>query len=672
MNSFFTSRLLYTLIFVFLASTLLAKQEKRVALIWGNSDYHGWSPLPSCKNDAEAIKKTLESLGFDTEMQIDLNREEMNTKLDLFIKEKAKDADVAVFFYSGHAFVYDYNYYLVPAKTELDPNPKYLLSNSYYKSDDILNKLRVNSRLCILFFDACRNTINIEGETKGGMYQTDVVDENWFSSTQSTPDEKIPTGCKICYSAGIREMARVKLENDSLSPFTRVLTNHLKDGYEFRTVWKTIQKEVSSITDNKQHPRDEESYSHDFYFNQKNDTKPQVSEKQTKPKTQKMISFIVHVPITTAPTIVINGEEFETKYDKEKKHFYKQLFFEQDNIYNYLIQAKGYKTHSDRITVTSNTPKTSNLEISLNEIKTAQLQFNSIPEAEVFLDGYYFGKTPLKIDTTYAGEHTIYLYANGFEEYYDIINLEPGFNHIFKTLKNNKTWFLDIDKNNKATHLISYSYSPEYQYGLDFLYRLKKSRFSLGLHLAVSPSFFRGINFSPTNIDTPVSTSVDGVIVIDGELTQYTQTTTTSVPSEYSKAIDPYDVAKFYNSNLLVLLNSGFNICNGVMIEAGVGAASNQQKIKMPYFITYQKIVKTNKITGERIGIQEAKTIKNDVVKWYKGDTKWSPATRIGLRTFIPIKSNRFSISLGGGYTFVITNFDYSSWDANIGICFTK
>ena len=92
----------------------------------------------------------------------------------------------------------------------------------------------------------------------------------------------------------------------------------------------------------------------------------------------------------------------------------------------------------------------------------------------------------------------------------------------------------------------------------------------------------------------------------------------------------------------------------------------------MPYYITYQKIVKINKATGERIGLPEAKTIQNDVTRWYTEKTKWSPASRIGLKTFIPIKSNHFSISLGGGYTFVITNFDYSSWDANIGICFTK
>ena len=661
MKIYITFRLLCLSIFIFLGVTLLAQQEKRVALIWGNSNYHnGWNPLPSCKNDAEEIEKTLKSLGFETVKELDLTRDDMNKSLDSFIKEKAKDADVAVFFYSGHAFVYDYNYYLVPAKTKFDLSSKNLYSNLYYKSDDISRALRVHSKLSILFFDACRNIIINEGATKGGMYQTEVADENRFYSQQKS-DGKTPIGCTICYSAKLRERAQVKLENDSVSPFTRSLTHHLKDKGDFiKSVWSTIQNEVAYLTNDAQHPSHEESYTHEFYFNRTDEkivAEPTLS--QDNPKTQKWIMFKTNVPDAK---IVFNGKPFDTN---------KQLFFEKGYSYNYLITAKGYVTQYGTLKNVSD--KTDNtISISLRKIQKASLELNSTPEADVFMDGFHYGKTPLKVDSTMAGNHSIYLYADGYKEHDYTKTLTPGQNYDYIKLKKNKSWFIDNDKNNDASHLIGYCFSPEYQYGLDYLYRFKQSRFSLGLRLAVSPSFFRGINFSPTNIDAPISTSVDGVVVINGILTQYTQTTTTRVPSEYSKAIDPYDVAKFYNSNLLVLLNSGFNLCNGMMIEAGVGAASNQQKIKMPYYITYQKIIKTNKITGERIGLSETKTIQNDVVKWYKEKTKWSPTTRIGLRTFIPIKSNRFSISLGGGYTFVITNFDYSSWDANIGICFTK
>lgn len=656
-----TPRTLCLFIFIFLGVTLLAKQEeKRVALIWGNSNYHnGWNPLPTCKNDAEEIEKVLRSLGFKTVLKLDLTKEEMSRSLRQFVDEKAKDADVAVFYYSGHAFVYDYNYYLVPAKTKLDINSKNVYSNFYYKSDDISRAFRVNSRLSILFFDACRNIIIDEGATKGGSYQTKVADETRFLS-QKKSDSKAPYGCKICYSATLREKAQVTLENDSVSPFTRALVHHLKDDDEFNSVWNIIQHEVAYLTNDAQHPSHEESYLNEFYFN-KTETKliTKPTERLENPDTQKGIMFRTNVPDAK---IVFNDESFDTN---------KQLFFEKGYSYNYLIAAEGYVTQYGTLEKVSD--KTDKIvPISLRKIEKARLDLSSTPVAEVFVDGFHYGKTPLRLDSTLAGIHSIYLYADGYKEHNYTIMLTPGQNYDYIQLKKNKPWFLDNDKNNDASHLIGYSFSPEYQYGLDYLYRFKKSRFSLGLRLAVSPSFFRGINFGTSNIDSPVSTSVNGTEVINGRIIQYTLTTTTRIPSEYSKAIDLYDEATFYSSNLLVLLNSGFNLCNGTMIEVGAGAASNQEKIKMPYFITYQKIVKTNTITGENIGLPEAKTIMNDVTKWYTGKTKWSPAARIGLRAFLPIKSNHFSISLGGGYTFVFTNFGYSSWDGNIGFCFSK
>ena len=455
------------------------------------------------------ISSKLINLGFETIIETNLSRDAMKKSLMAFI-EKAKKANVAVFFYSGHALYIGSEYYLVPVNPGLKTNQIY--SNDYYAARDIEDALSDSEcKLSILFYDACRDVIRSNSDTKG--YPT-VIPDDIIGSIDS--NSKQNDECIICYATEYKEKASFD-EKASLSYFTQALSKHLTDTTEIRTVWEDIKKEMKRNSRHKQTPDAKFNYSNIFYFNPK---------------------------------------------------------------------------------------------------------------------GRY---TPFWI--------------------------------IDKPAPRKKPWFINIDKKNKAAHLIGYSFSPEYPCGLDYMYRFKQSRFSLGLSLAMSPTLFKGIS---SYSDAPISTSVDGVIEINGKLTQYTQTTTTSVPSEYSKAIDLYNVAKFYNSNLLVLLNSGFNICNGVMIEAGVGATSNQQKIKMPYYITYQKIVKTNKITGERIGIQEAKTIQNDVVKWYKGNTKWSPATRIGLRTFIPIKSNRFSISLGGGYTFVITNFDYSSWDANIGICFTK
>ena len=61
---------------------------------------------------------------------------------------------------------------------------------------------------------------------------------------------------------------------------------------------------------------------------------------------------------------------------------------------------------------------------------------------------------------------------------------------------------------------------------------------------------------------------------------------------------------------------------------------------------------------------------KQDIDQWYKQNGKWSFATRVGTRFILPlIPSDDIYFSLGGGYTFLLGNNKYNSWDANIGIC---
>jgi hypothetical protein len=47
--------------------------DKRVALVVGNSAYRHTSTLPNPRNDAQAIGAALKRLGFDVDVQIDLD-----------------------------------------------------------------------------------------------------------------------------------------------------------------------------------------------------------------------------------------------------------------------------------------------------------------------------------------------------------------------------------------------------------------------------------------------------------------------------------------------------------------------------------------------------------------------------------------------------------------------
>src|SRR5215472_12008157 len=89
--------------------------DKRVALVIGNSAYRNAnaSPLPNPRHDAEDVVAALKRTGFETIVGLDLDRAKMEDAAINFARA-ARTADVAVFYYSGHAIQYAGVNYLLP------------------------------------------------------------------------------------------------------------------------------------------------------------------------------------------------------------------------------------------------------------------------------------------------------------------------------------------------------------------------------------------------------------------------------------------------------------------------------------------------------------------------------------------------------------------------------
>jgi uncharacterized caspase-like protein len=91
------------LLIVTLALALLlvpaAHAEKRAALVIGNAVYKNAATLQNPKNDAVDVSEVLRRLGFETVVGLDLEEARMKDKSITF----ARDADVALVYYSGHA-----------------------------------------------------------------------------------------------------------------------------------------------------------------------------------------------------------------------------------------------------------------------------------------------------------------------------------------------------------------------------------------------------------------------------------------------------------------------------------------------------------------------------------------------------------------------------------------
>lgn len=637
--------LLRTLIFII--SIIICNNafgEKRVALIIGNEVYPDshFDNLRTCVNDAYLINSTLKNLpsGFETIVETNCDQKAMAKAFSQF-NNLSKNADVAVFFFSGHAKNIGGELYLIPSNTVFESD---IQRSELVSIADIRDIMEKNAQLSLLFIDACRDGAHskVKGTTKG----------RTTPSIGNTSNK--PKGSMVFYATQYGDKATIG--NGSISPFTQVLAEHLPDGDEFMTVWQNIKDEVPTIAEN-QYPDQEDFYLNSFWFNRMGSkiVAPAVNPIDN-PDKYRYITINTNVPNSK---IHIYGSTFKSGIP---------IPFEKGKTYIYTISMDGYQPYSGRIN-TNSAPDVVNANLVLAEHATIKIYSNK--EALVYLDNKHIGKVypsePLNISTL-SGNRELKLSANGYYPASRLLEIKPGANSAHFTLSKEYPPFWQWDGYNE-THFLSYHFSPKYQIGLSYMYRPDNSRWSFGATLAISPGLFRNVGvqaYSYSYVDTDRTYTVDEN---GSQLTYREQTKYQFLDGDhYSEELDPYNEAKKYNANFLGLVNVGYNICNGVMMEAGIGAGHHQDYIQMPSLYIKGVTTTTNLATGQEVREPTVEYIKQAGSKWFKENSKWSPAARIGARFFIPLDDwdNNF-ITLGSGYTFLFTNFKQSSWDVNIG-----
>src|ERR1700760_4186855 len=140
---------------VFCAATQMARAEKRIALVVGNSAYQNVVPLTNPVNDAAAIAEMFKKAGFEVvDSRRDLGNAEMRRALRDFT-DKARDADIAVIYYAGHGIEVDGTNYLIPVDAVLERD-----TDAYDEAislDRILQAIEPAKQLRLIILDACRD-----------------------------------------------------------------------------------------------------------------------------------------------------------------------------------------------------------------------------------------------------------------------------------------------------------------------------------------------------------------------------------------------------------------------------------------------------------------------------------------------------------------------------------
>jgi TPR repeat protein len=238
---------------VLLASPASAQGEHRVALVIGNSAYEHAPPLKNAAHDAAKVATVLRSLDFDVKILTDIDKIAMEQALRRFAVDLA-GADVALFYYSGHAVQVGDRNYLIPVSAAID-GPRNVTLDTVALQDVNTVMRSAGSHIQLLFLDACRDN----------PFETSLSAAEGMSATRGLARVQTPRGSLIAYSTSPGQTA---LDGSGLlSPYTDAFTRHAATAkLEIRQVLSRVRADVTAATNQRQMPWDSSSLVTDFYL----------------------------------------------------------------------------------------------------------------------------------------------------------------------------------------------------------------------------------------------------------------------------------------------------------------------------------------------------------------------------------------------------------------------
>ena len=245
-----------------LASTPSALAAKRMALVIGNDAYAQVTKLKKAVNDARAVGKALEAIGFKVMRAENLSRREMNRQIQLFASG-LDTGDEALFFFAGHGVEINGRNYLLPIDIpEATPGQEGFVTTEAIAVDQVLGRIQERgTRISILVLDACRDNPFPKTGTRS------------LGGSRGLARMLAPEGTFIMYSAGVGQTALDRIGDDdphANSVFTRSFVPLLrKPGLSLTAVARQVRRDVQKLArtiSHDQRPAYYDEITGDFFF----------------------------------------------------------------------------------------------------------------------------------------------------------------------------------------------------------------------------------------------------------------------------------------------------------------------------------------------------------------------------------------------------------------------
>src|SRR4051812_20223854 len=244
-----------SVVLVLLGLAVPAAAEKRVALVIGNGGYKNATRLVNPGNDAADVSAALKRVGFETIVGLDLDKAGMEDATIRFARA-AREADVAIFYYSGHAMQFGGVNYLMPIDAKLDDEADL---RRFTRVDDILSDLQQAKNLRILVLDSCRDNPLAEklrrsiGQTRGA------------SVSRGLSKMEAPRGTIVSFATQAGQTADDGQGRNS--PYTTAFLKHIEAPQEIGDVFRDISSDVYEASGKAQLPELSLSIVGRFYLN---------------------------------------------------------------------------------------------------------------------------------------------------------------------------------------------------------------------------------------------------------------------------------------------------------------------------------------------------------------------------------------------------------------------
>ena len=214
--------------------------QTRVALVIGNRDYSQLPKLGNPVTDAGRVASALLEIGFKV---VTL---ESNLSISQFIralkeyKKVATGAEMAIFYYAGHAVQASGVNYLIPVDAD-DLDEEVDLKKKTVALDDVLNIMGEVQKLRVVILDAPRGLLSV-GAARGGPRGLAPADALLRNDATTY----------VIYGAQAGTTAEDGLPGGS-SPFTRALLRHLsKPGLPIANLLAQVQEDLMTLAVNQQ------------------------------------------------------------------------------------------------------------------------------------------------------------------------------------------------------------------------------------------------------------------------------------------------------------------------------------------------------------------------------------------------------------------------------------